>query len=54
MSELKERRIPASLEVERVLKFTDLRWHHEGLQKDEHDEYIRGKRHTTGKNTPQT
>ena len=42
LSELKEHRIPASLEVGRVLKFTDLRWHHEGLQSEEHEQYITG------------
>ncbi|XP_068752515.1 NACHT domain- and WD repeat-containing protein 1-like isoform X2 [Montipora capricornis] len=43
LSELKEDRIPLSLDIGRVLKFTDLRWHHEGLSKDEqlHRDYLR-------------
>ena len=48
MLELKERCIPAS----RVLKFSDLKWHHEGLQKDVHNKYLRGKRHRKGQNKP--
>ena len=43
LSELKDHRIPASLEVGRILKFTNLSWHHEGIQNDEHEQYITGK-----------